>query len=162
MVEDVVAQYKAANMNLETVYLDIPYMKDFSDFSVDTAAFPDLKTFQQNLKASNQKIVPIIDGAMSADDLQNKYYQRGDLYNIFIKSGIHSSVTYNNNLISKVWPERAVFVDWLDESCLNLVVLGLDDLFNIFEFDGLWIDMNEATTFKNGEIDPNPATPPTE
>ena len=99
---------------------------------------------------------------MSADDLQNKYYQRGDLYNIFIKSGIHSSVTYNNNLIPKEWPERAVFVDWLDENCLNLVVLGLDDLFNIFEFDGLWIDMNEATTFKDGEINPNAPTPPTE
>jgi alpha-glucosidase (family GH31 glycosyl hydrolase) len=71
-------------------------------------------------------------------------------------------VTYNNNLISKVWPDKAVFVDWLDNNCLNLVVLGLDDLFNIFEFDGIWIDMNEATTFKDGEINPNPPTPPTE
>jgi alpha-glucosidase (family GH31 glycosyl hydrolase) len=63
-----------------------------------------------------------------------------------------------------VWPDRAVFVDWLDNNCLNLVTLGLDDLFSIFEFDGIWIDMNEATTFKDGEIDPNPPTPtpPTE
>jgi alpha-glucosidase (family GH31 glycosyl hydrolase) len=53
MVEDVVAQYKAANMNLETIYLDIPYMNKFSDFSVDTTAFPDLKGLQQALNANN-------------------------------------------------------------------------------------------------------------
>ncbi len=37
-----ITSYKTAGMPLETVYLDIPYLKNYADFSVDTTAFPDL------------------------------------------------------------------------------------------------------------------------
>jgi len=42
MVEDVIDNYFAAGMPLETMYLDIPYMKSYKDFSVDTKAFGDI------------------------------------------------------------------------------------------------------------------------
>jgi alpha-D-xyloside xylohydrolase len=82
------------------------------------------------------------------------------LFNTFIKSSVFDNIKYNNNLISPVWPEKAVFVDWLNDKCLNIVQYGLDDLYPLLNFDGLWIDMNEATTFQSGEINGDDPVPP--
>ena len=35
-------QYAKAEMPLDAVWLDIPYMNNYEDFTVDTKAFPDL------------------------------------------------------------------------------------------------------------------------
>jgi alpha-glucosidase len=42
MVEEVIDKYATNNFPLETVYLDIPYMDKYADFTVDKKAFPDL------------------------------------------------------------------------------------------------------------------------
>ena len=35
------------------MWLDIPYMKDYADFSVDTTAFPNLKGLANNLHSND-------------------------------------------------------------------------------------------------------------
>lgn len=55
--------------------------------------------------------------------------------------------------MSKVWPKKAVFIDWLHDKCPNTWNMGLGDLYQNLPYDGLWLDMNEATTFANGEVD---------
>jgi len=74
LVEDMIQAYSDAGMPLETVYLDIPYMQDYSDFTVNTVDFPDLQGLADSLHANNQKLVVIIDAALSADDEEGKYY----------------------------------------------------------------------------------------
>jgi len=49
MIEDVIDEYEKNSMPLETVYLDIPYMKDYADFTVDTETFPRLKELAERL-----------------------------------------------------------------------------------------------------------------
>ncbi len=117
-------------MPLETIYLDIPYMKDYADFTVDHKAFPKLKEFSDKIHSNGQKLVVIIDAAIYAEDVSsnNKYYTLGNNDDVFIKSGLYKSQKYNNNLISKVWPETAVFVDWFNDKCMNVWTTGLDDL----------------------------------
>lgn len=100
MVEDVVTEYRKAKMNLETVYLDIPYMNKFADFSVDTENFPSLGNFTRELHGNDQRIVPIIDAALSAEDLENAYYKNGTRDNIFIQSSLYGNDTpYGGNLV---------------------------------------------------------------
>ena len=53
MVEDVVAQYKSHDLPLDVMWLDIPYMKDYADFSVDTKAFPNIKGLADNLHSND-------------------------------------------------------------------------------------------------------------
>lgn len=84
MVEEVVTAYSDNNMPLETVYFDIPYMNKYSDFSVDTEAFKNITGFVETLHNNGQKLVVIIDAAISADDTDNKYYKLGNEKNIFI------------------------------------------------------------------------------
>lgn len=52
----------------------------------------------------------------------------------------------------KVWPDNTVFIDWLHPDAAQLWQTGLYDLYQQVPYDGLWIDMNEATGFTNGEI----------
>jgi len=61
-------------MPLDVLYLDIPYMDNYQDFSVNTTAFPSLQNFTSKLHANNQKIVLIVDAAISAENTSNPYY----------------------------------------------------------------------------------------
>lgn len=70
----------------------------------------------------------IIDAAISAEDTTSKYYTQGDKDKIFIQSGIKNSKKYGKNLVSMVWPKKAVFVDWLADKCVDTWKMGLDDL----------------------------------
>ncbi len=102
-----------------------------------------------------------MDAALSAEDItdNNPYYTMGNEDNTFIKSGIWRSEKYNNNLVSKVWPNEAVFMDWFNKKCMNVWSKGLYDLYQQTKYDGLWIDMNEPTTFQHGETKPSDAIP---
>ena len=131
MVESVIDQYSQNQMPLETVYLDIPYMKKYADFTVDEAAFPKLYELADRLHSANQRLVLIIDAAISAEDasVNNTYFTMGQKDGIFIKSSMYKSDAYNNTLIAKVWPEVAVFVDWWNPKCMNMWATGLKDLY---------------------------------
>lgn len=61
---------------MEAIWLDIPYMDNYADFSVDSNAFPTIGDYVTNvLHANKQKMVVILDAGLSADDLNNKYYE---------------------------------------------------------------------------------------
>ena len=67
-VKEVVANYSAAQIPLETQWVDIDYMDHFKDFTVDPVNFPaaDMKAFINELHAKDQHFVPIIDPGISA------------------------------------------------------------------------------------------------
>lgn len=52
MVEEVVENYAKANMPLETMWLDIPYLDGYADFTVNATAFPTLGAFTDKLHAN--------------------------------------------------------------------------------------------------------------
>jgi alpha-glucosidase len=63
-------------MPLDTVYIDIPYMNGYADFTINTTAFHDLQGLADRLHKANQKLVLIVDAAISAEDISDKnlYY----------------------------------------------------------------------------------------
>ena len=103
-MEQAVANYTNAGIPLEAIWLDIPYMDKYADFSVDSQTFPTIKDYVENvLHKYDQKIVVILDGGISADDLSNKYYQMAQELNVTIQSTIHPDL-YNRSIVMKVWP----------------------------------------------------------
>ena len=75
MVENVVSEYKSQGFPLDVVFLDIPYMNNYVDFTVNKTAFKNLSGLANELHANNQHIIPIIDAGISAENLtNNKYY----------------------------------------------------------------------------------------
>lgn len=52
MVEDVVTKYAENNMPLDTIFLDIPYMDNYVDFTVNKKDFATLPEFVSKLHAN--------------------------------------------------------------------------------------------------------------
>ena len=71
---DVVQKYEAAGIPLETIWLDIPYLNKYEDFTIDSVAFPDIKAYTNMLHKFNKHIVVILDVGISADDTTSKYF----------------------------------------------------------------------------------------
>ena len=46
------------------IYLDIDYMEDFKDFTVNKERFPDLKGLAKEMKERGIRLIPIIDAAV--------------------------------------------------------------------------------------------------
>ena len=45
-------------------------------------------------------------------------------------------------------------MDWFNENAYTVWSEGLNDLYKLLPYDGLWHDMNEPTTFLDGEYTP--------
>lgn len=139
---------------IDGLWTDIDYMMKYADFTVDSDRYPDFKNFiTQTLNADGVQFIPILDAAISADDADyNPSYQRG------IKADAYITSAYTKApLVGEVWPGKAVYVNHLPDS--KGAKFWEDELQifydNLVPFGGLWLDMNEASNFCDGEC---PAT----
>jgi alpha-glucosidase len=97
-------------------------------------------------------MIVIVDAGLSADDDNNKYFQDALTKNALIRSSIDvSEETFGGVLVSHVWPNKTVFLDFFSDDAADIWNQGLKDLYEKVPYDGLWLDMNEATSFCNGE-----------
>jgi alpha-glucosidase (family GH31 glycosyl hydrolase) len=60
-----------------------------------------------------------------------------------------------------VWPGDAAYPDFMNDKTVSWWKTQLSNFFNNVNFDGLWLDMNEASNFcngacYNGQVSPNP------
>ena len=69
-----IESYEEAGIPLENVWLDIPYMLNFTDFTVDEEKFPDLLGLSEDLHNKRRQLVAIIDAAISAENPQLGIY----------------------------------------------------------------------------------------
>lgn len=156
-LEENINGYKTNGFPLEGVWIDIDYMNGYSDFSVNTTAFPTIKDLTNTLHSEGKKMVLIVDAGLSSMDVTNKYYAEALQRDLLLKSSINKDQE-NGILTQHVWPNKTVFLDFFDENSKDIWGLGLRDLYDLIPYDGLWLDMNEATGFCNGEC-PNGTIP---
>ena len=70
--------------------------------------------------------------------------------NVFIKS-TKNPTKKDGNLIAVVWPGYTSFVDFLNDKSYDYWKRGLDTLYSLAQFDGIWLDINEPSNNYNGE-----------
>ncbi|RDI77048.1 hypothetical protein Vi05172_g12975 [Venturia inaequalis] len=143
-VAEVVANYSAAGIGLETMWTDIDYMDKRKVFTLDPLRFPleKMRELVSTLHARQQHYVVMVDPAIAY--LNNSAYDNGLSSDIFLK--------YSNSSIYKgvVWPGVTVFPDWFHprtQSYWNKEFLKFFDASTGVDIDALWIDMNEAANF---------------
>lgn len=73
-------------------------------------------------------------------------YASGHKKGIFIKDPNNPKKPF----IGKVWPGEAVYIDWLHPDAEKWWSDQVYDFYYKLGFDGVWIDMNEASNFCNG------------
>lgn len=86
--------------------------------------------------------VPIIDAGIALRTWENyTAYENGTEQEVFIMT------EEDEQLVGQVWPVDAVFVDWSHHNAKSYWHAQLSDLHMKVAFDGLWLDMDEASNF---------------
>ncbi|KAF8344954.1 glycoside hydrolase family 31 protein [Amanita rubescens] len=145
-----VARMRDADVPLEVMWNDIDLYHAYRDFTTDPNRFPadQVRTFIEELTRNHQKYIPIVDAALAvltnASDIYDPY-TRGVEKDVFIKNPDGSEH------IGKVWPGYTVFSDWFQPNTQSWWTEALQNWSNLgVNFSGLWLDMNEISSFCDG------------
>ncbi|KAK7820953.1 hypothetical protein U0070_026011, partial [Myodes glareolus] len=130
---------------------DIDYMEDKKDFTYDSVNFNGLPEFAKDLHDHGQKYVIILDPAISINPRANgavyDTYRRGNEQNVWV-----SEADGTTPLIGEVWPGLTVYPDFTKPQTIEWWANECDLFHQIVEYDGLWIDMNEVSSFIQGSL----------
>jgi alpha-glucosidase len=141
MVSRIAATYRAHDLPLDVLYLDIHYMDAYRVFTWDPGRFPDPAALTASLGRDGIKVVTILDPGVK--------YQPAGGYAVFDEGLAHDYFlrrTDGSLYIGEVWPGKAVFVDytrddarrWWGDQLHALIDRGVA---------GIWTDMNEPSDF---------------
>ncbi|THH14082.1 hypothetical protein EW146_g6217 [Bondarzewia mesenterica] len=149
-VKEQVENMRAANVPLEVMWNDIDLYHSYRDFTSDPISYPgdEMRTFIRELASNGQHYIPIVDAAINtlanSTDVYDPYTQ-GIEQNVFIKN------PDNSTYIGQVWPGYTVFPDWFSSNAAQWWAEALQNWTNAgIEFSGIWLDMNEASSFCDG------------
>lgn len=142
-VREVARQYKEHDLPLDMICMDIDYMQDYADFTVNKERFPDLAKLSADLKAQGIRLVPIIDAGVRIDP-NDPTCTEG------LEKGYFCTKADGTPFVAAVWPGKAYFADflrpevreWFGHKYKALTDCGIE---------GFWNDMNEPSLFYSPE-----------
>ncbi len=159
--EFIVDKYRAEDIPLDVLYLDINYMNEYRDFTWDPEHFKDPRGLMDRLAAKGVKVVTIVDPGVKYQPAdtdgpvvekpelgpQDKHYyayEQGAKNNYFLKNK-------NGSLaLGTVWPGKAAFVDYT----LPDASRWWGDMLRSYTDNGvagIWNDMNEPADFEDSD-----------
>ncbi|KAL1778000.1 maltase-glucoamylase, intestinal, partial [Sigmodon hispidus] len=149
-MKKVVDRNRAAEVPYDVQHADIDYMDQRKDFTYDPVNFKGFPEFVNDLHKNGQKLIIILDPAISNNSLPGSPYgpyDRGSAMNIWVNTsdGV-------NPLIGEVWPGTTVFPDYTSPKCAVWWTKEIELFHKVVEFDGIWIDMNEVSNFVDGSV----------
>ena len=71
--ENVITKYRENHIPIDMLYMDIDYMKDYKDFTINNDNFPDFEGFVKDMKSKNIHLIPIIDAGGKIEDGYDVY-----------------------------------------------------------------------------------------
>ncbi len=142
-IRNVVKIYKENKIPVSAVCMDIDYMTEYEDFTVDGKKFPNLEKLSSDMKKEGVHLVPIIDAGVKVKEGYS-VYEEGCAKDYFCKKAD------GKNYVAGVWPGRSHFPDffkkevrqWFGQKYKSLTDAGID---------GFWNDMNEPAMFYSEE-----------
>lgn len=142
-VREVARQYKEHDLPLDMICMDIEYMQDYADFTVNKERFPDLTKLSADLKAQGIRLVPIIDAGVRVDPNDSTCTEG-------LEKGYFCKKADRTPFVAAVWPGKAYFADflrpevreWFGHKYKALTDCGIE---------GFWNDMNEPSLFYSPE-----------
>ena len=138
-IREVNRRYKELGIPLDMIYMDIDYMQDYKDFTVNPERFPDFKKFVEEMRADGIHLIPIIDAGVKIEDGY-------DVYEEGVKNGFFCKKEDGTNLVAAVWPGKVHFPDFLNKEAAK----WFGDKYKVLTdvgIDGFWNDMNEPAIF---------------
>jgi alpha-glucosidase len=158
VAEEVVRRYRAEDLPLDVLHLDIDYLNGYRIFTWDPHGFPDPSAFTQKLLKQGVKVVVIVDPGVkyqppapgAADAATNpELAPQNQSYYVFnqgMAKGYFLKRQDGKPWIGAVWPGKAVYTDYTLEAAAR----WWGDLHRAYldhGVAGIWNDMNEPSDF---------------
>lgn len=141
--EKAVDGYRKNHIPMDMLYMDIDYMQDYKDFTLNEENFPDFPAFVQEMKEKKIHLVPIIDAGV-------KIEEGYDIYEEGVEKGYFCKKEDGSEFVAAVWPGYTHFPDVLNPEART----WFGDKYRILTeqgIDGFWNDMNEPAVFYTPE-----------
>lgn len=159
-LENVISRNQQAGIPQDVQTIDIDHMFEKLDFTynkVRYAGLPDL--VETKLHNQGKRFVVIVDPAIGADHeslAKSKMNSPGyEAFEDMIRNEVYVKTSNGSVLLGKVWPGLSVYPDFTNEDSeawlerwINYMVIN-----ESLKVDGLWIDMNEPSSFIPGSVD---------
>lgn len=135
--------YRKNHLPIDMIYMDIDYMEEYKDFTVNQEEFGEFSAFVEAMKEKNIRLVPIIDAGVKIEE-GYPVYEEG------IAQGYFCVREDKTPFTAAVWPGYTHFPDvlnpkaraWFGEKYRFLTDMGIE---------GFWNDMNEPAIFYTPE-----------
>lgn len=139
----VVEGYRRNQIPIDMLYMDIDYMQDYKDFTVQEENFPDFPAFVQEMREQGIHLIPIIDAGVKVE-AGYSVYEEG------VRQGYFCKREDGSDFVAAVWPGDTHFPDvlnkearrWFGDQYRFLTEQGIE---------GFWNDMNEPAIFYSRE-----------
>ncbi|KAI9794062.1 MAG: hypothetical protein M1816_006687 [Peltula sp. TS41687] len=158
-LQEIVDDFEKFEIPLETIWTDIDYMNQYRDFDNDQRTFPydEGQRFLQRLHESGRHYVPIVDAAIyipNPENISDAYatFEEGNKTGVFLKNPDGSLY------VGSVWPGYTAFIDFRAQTTGEWWSNQFVNYHNKIPFDGIWIDMNEVSSFCTGSCGSNNLT----
>lgn len=121
----------------DAIWMDIGYMKNNRDFTIDPVNFPNMPSLTSWLHGNGFHAVTILDPAIAVDSSYS-VYQSGTASNIWVQTAVGQNYQAVSTPGTSVWPDFTMPTAraWWSQLCKNFMTNGMD---------GLWIDMDEPS-----------------
>lgn len=137
-VDEVIKGYEEADIPISAIYLDIDYMHEYEDFTVNEDTFPNIASWVASIKEKGIHVVPIIDAGVAAKPSYSVYVEG-------LEKGYYC--TLNDEVCHNVvWPGDSVFPAFLKKDVRSWWADKVSSFLDL-GFDGIWNDMNEPAHF---------------
>uniref|UniRef100_A0A674BN20 Maltase n=1 Tax=Salmo trutta TaxID=8032 RepID=A0A674BN20_SALTR len=173
-IADLYREMRAAGIPYDVQYADVDYMERQLDFVLDSQ-FQGLPALVDHMRGEGMRFIFILDPAIGANETTPySAFDRGVEDDVFIKWPKELS---NDIVWGKVWPDFPGVVvnesvDWDTQVEIYRSFAAFPDFFmnrtatwwhreisdfytKTMKFDGLWIDMNEPSSFVHGTVGEN-------
>ncbi|XP_017277311.1 lysosomal alpha-glucosidase isoform X1 [Kryptolebias marmoratus] len=149
-VTRMVAQHMhGANFPMDVQWNDLDYADKRRVFTFDPRRFGDLPEMVQEFHEGGMKYILILDPGISSTSPSGTYppFEDGLKRDVFIKNAT------GDILIGKVWPGPTAFPDFTNPETRQWWEDCIRDFYSKVPVDGLWIDMNEPSSFIQGSME---------
>jgi len=138
-INDIADKFIESDIPCDTIYMDIDYMEDFKNFTVNEERFPDFKNFVSDIKDKGFRLIPIIDAGCKMEDgyFVHEEGVNADFYCVDDKG---------KPFVGAVWPGKVHFPDFINPAARDWFGEKYNILINQ-GIEGFWNDMNEPAIF---------------
>jgi alpha-glucosidase len=131
--------FRAHDLPLDAIYLDIDYMSGYRVFTWDRDRFPDPAGLVRELEQLGVKLVTIVDPGVKVDAEYSVYTSGRD-------ADVYCKTFFGSEYRNVVWPGTCVFPDFTSSRTREWWASNLPALLDA-GVAGIWCDMNEPTMF---------------